>query len=116
MKVFHAFTDCDVVSSFATNHKSSAWDRDMWLVYLIITGIFVELSSSPGEITQEQMDEIQQYVVFLYARISELSKADDTREVQKNRAGRFKCFKASIRATSIDNYGDDPHFRHFRSN
>jgi hypothetical protein len=70
-------------------------------VYIIITGIFVELSSSPGEITQEQMDKIRQYVVFQYARGSELSKADETREVQENGAGRFKCFKASFRCSAV---------------
>ncbi len=57
-----------------SKQKSSAWDT--WLVYAIITGIFVELSSSPGEITQEQMNEIQQYVVLLYVRGSELSKVN----------------------------------------
>ncbi len=50
LTVFHAFTGCDVVSCFASKQTSSTWDT--CLVYPVITDIFVQLSSSPGEITK----------------------------------------------------------------
>ncbi len=85
LTVFHVFTCCGVVC-FSSKQKSSALDT--WVVYPVITGIFVELSSFPSEITQEQMNEIQQYVVLLYARGSELSKADEARKVGFTESGK----------------------------
>ncbi len=48
----------------------------------------MQLSSFPGEITQEQMNEMQRYVVLLYARGSELSKVDEARKVGFTQSGK----------------------------
>ena len=44
LPMFHAYTGCDTVSTFATRGKKSAWDT--WRAYEEVTKIFLDWTSS----------------------------------------------------------------------
>ncbi len=50
---FHAFTGCDVVSSFKGRGKKTAWN--IWNLYGEVTLAFINLSNSPQQISDENL-------------------------------------------------------------
>ena len=53
---FHAFTGCDVTSSFYNHGKCKFWDA--WMMAHDkpdLTDIFIELSNTPSEINEQHM-------------------------------------------------------------
>ena len=64
---YYAFTGCDTVSSFYGHSKSKFWDT--WMRSennLKITQVFKELSDQPVDISTEQMDIIERFVLEVY--------------------------------------------------
>ena len=64
---FYAFTGCDTVSSFYGHSKSKFWDT--WMRSennLKITQVFKELSDQPVDISTEQMDIIERFILEVY--------------------------------------------------
>lgn len=77
LPMFHALTGCDFVSAFANKGKKTAWDT--WLVCPAITGVLQELGSMPERVTDEQMTEIERFIVVMYSRGSQLNKVNEAR-------------------------------------
>ena len=64
---FHAFTGCDIVSSFIGKGKITIWDS--WMTSKDknqLTALFVKLSAAPAEITDTDFCLIQQFVKYFY--------------------------------------------------
>ena len=64
---FHAFTGCDIVSSFIGKGKITIWDS--WMTSKDknqLTALFVKLSAAPAEITDTDLCLIQQFVKYFY--------------------------------------------------
>ena len=84
---FYAFSGCDTVSSFYGKGKCKAYDA--WLnstQKANLTEVFIQLGESPVEITPEQMDVIESYMLELYgsraitlvnARLDKFNKSTD---------------------------------------
>ena len=53
LPMFHAYTEWDTVSSFATKGKKTAWDT--WKSYVEVTRTFLALSAGPDEVTNEDV-------------------------------------------------------------
>jgi len=84
--IFHAFTGCDTVSSFAGIGKRSAWRA--WLNFRDIDEGFNILSSS-AEVSDEALKYIERYVVLLYDRTSMCTSVNECRRIlytKRNRA------------------------------
>ena len=78
LPIFHAYTGCDTVSSFATKGKKSAWDT--WKVYDEITATFLALSAGPSNITDEEVARLERFTILLYDRTSHLTSIDEARK------------------------------------
>lgn len=64
---FHAFTGCDIVSSFYNHSKCKFWDRCFESEEEeLLTDVFMTLSDKPEYVDDEQLSIIQQYVGFVY--------------------------------------------------
>ena len=64
---FHAFTGCDITSSFFNQGKCKFWDR--WMEFddvEILTNVFSVLSAKPLTLATEQIDIIEKFVCFVY--------------------------------------------------
>ena len=53
LPMFHAYTGCDTVSSFATRGKKSAWDT--WRVFEEATATFLVLSTGPDQVNDDNV-------------------------------------------------------------
>lgn len=60
---FHAFTGCDVVSSFHGKGKKSAWLT--WEVCGEVSETFTKLSNCPTEVSQDDMQKLENVVVLI---------------------------------------------------
>ena len=75
---FHAFTGCDMVSSFYYITKSTAWDiandkfSEVWQ-------IFQELSDQPDEISNTAMEKLERFTVLMYKQNSKAISVNDAR-------------------------------------
>ena len=69
---FHAFTGCDTVSSFGGHGKKMAFD--VWHAFPDVTLAFLCLGTNPSEISEQQLDILERYLVLLYDRTSYLDK------------------------------------------
>ena len=66
---FHAFTGCDVVSSFRGKGKKSAWQT--WNVCNDdVSKIFKKLSKYPPTVEDEDIEIVEKFIVTLYDRSS----------------------------------------------
>ena len=74
----HALTACDTVSSFCGIGKKTAWSVFRSIPY--IWEVFQQLSSTPAEVTEEDMVEIERFVVLLYKKTSPISKVNEGRK------------------------------------
>lgn len=74
---WHALTGCDTVSRFANCGKMTAWKT--WLAYPEATQCFTKLLSLT-ELTSDDMDIIQRFVVLLYDRTSSKMGVNECRK------------------------------------
>ena len=72
----HAISGCDTVSSFYGNR--TAWA--VWHSMPHLNPIFVYLSCDPSQISNDDMDIIERYVVLLYQQTSVLSHVNEARK------------------------------------
>ena len=63
--MFHAFTGCDTVSSFAGREKKTAFD--IWKSFNI-TPVFSTLLTDPSELNNDCMSVLEAFIVLLYDR------------------------------------------------
>ena len=77
MLFFHAFTGCDVVSSFNGKGKKTALQT--WNVFNEVSATFAKLSLSPSEIEESDLQVLEKYVILMYDRSSATSSVDDAR-------------------------------------
>ena len=66
LPMFHAYTGCDIVSSFANRGKKTAWD--IWNVYDDVPTAFQALSESPGNMSVDIRAKLDRYTILLYDR------------------------------------------------
>ncbi len=78
LPMFHSLTGCDTVSSFAGHGKKSCWD--VWNVYPQLTDTFINLSNTPTQMSSDDFDVIQRFVVLVYSRTCEQIKVNDARK------------------------------------
>ena len=64
----HAISGRGTVSSFSGIGKKTVWD--IWKSLPNLTPLFRQLSETPDEITESDMEKIKRYVVLLYSRTS----------------------------------------------
>lgn len=86
LPVFHAFTGCDNVSSFAGIGKKTAWAT--WKSFPEVNDAFNELLRMPGEVSDRSMSLLERFVVLMYDRISESTHVNEARKqlfTQKSR-------------------------------
>lgn len=74
---FHAFTGCDVVSSFHGKGKKSAWQT--WDVCQATSEAFAKLSSCPTEVSEDDMQQLEHFVTIMYDRSSAATGVDEAR-------------------------------------
>ena len=75
--LFHAFTGCDIVSSFSGKGKKSAWQT--WDVCPEASDVFTKLSSYPTHVEKEDIERLEKFVVRMYDRSSSTEAVDDAR-------------------------------------
>ena len=76
---FHAVSGCDTVSAFRGVGKKTAWA--IWRSMPHLDQVFARLSRTPNQISSEDLDQLQRFVVLLYKRTSHLSKVNDARKL-----------------------------------
>ena len=87
LPVFHAFTGCDTVSSFAGRGKKTAWDT--WKAYEDVTGAFCALAACPSPETIELwLKPLERFVVLLYDRTGIQGSVNEARKELFTRKGR----------------------------
>lgn len=74
----HAFSGCDTVSSLSSVGKKTAWE--VWKSLPEITEVFQRLSTTPDEVTDADLKELERYVVLLYSRTSQLTDVNEARK------------------------------------
>ena len=85
LPVFHAFTGCDTVSSFASRGKKTAWET--WKAYEDVTGVFCALAACPSPETIELwLKPLERFVVLLYDRTGSVNEARKELFTRKGRA------------------------------
>lgn len=86
LPVFHAFTDCDTISSFAGRGKKTAWES--WKLFPVVNGTFNELLCMPSEVNEGSMLLLERFVVLMHDRTSESKEVNDAKKqlfTQKSR-------------------------------
>ena len=83
---FHAYTECDSVSSFATRGKKSAWDT--WRAFEEVTTTFLAFSTGPGQVSNEDVAVLERFTILLHDRTSDLMSIDETRKYLFTKKGR----------------------------
>lgn len=86
LPLFHAYTGCDTVSSFATKGKKSAWD--LWKAFEEVTATFCGLSTGPDQISAEDVAMLERFTILLYDRTSDLVNIDEARKHLFTKKGR----------------------------
>ena len=61
---FHALSGCDIESSFHGKGTCSPWQT--WQVFEKATPIFTRLGATPTAVNDEDLDVIEEFVVFMY--------------------------------------------------
>ena len=74
----HAFSGCDTVSSFSGIGKKTIWD--VWRSVPNLTALFGHLSQTPQEVTDDNMQEIEIFVLLLYSRTSPFATVNAARK------------------------------------
>ena len=79
---FFAFSGCDTVSSIFNQGKTRIWDR--WFdsnETIELTNVFNYLSDKPEDISEEYLDIIERFIIYLYDPASENTRLDEFRMV-----------------------------------
>ncbi|XP_071135420.1 uncharacterized protein [Mytilus edulis] len=89
LPVFHAFTGCDTVSSFAGKGKKTAWDT--WMAFNDVTRPFIVMRDQPRTVNVETtiMPLIERFVILMYDRTNISEKVNEARKhlfAQKGRS------------------------------
>ena len=83
--MFHAFTGCDTVSSFAGKGKKTAFDT--WRSFNAATEVFARLVTRPTSLDNVCMSVLESHVVLMYDRASdETTKARSIDAIPPTRA------------------------------
>ena len=73
LHVFHAFTGCDIVSSFGGGGGNGDTTADViWQLYPEATGAFEDLLLLEDGISDQTMSTIERFVVLLYDRANDI--------------------------------------------
>lgn len=86
LPMFHAYTGCDTVSSFATRGKKTAWDT--WKAYEEATPTFLSLSTGPALVSDSDIAVLERFTILLYDRTSTLVSIDECRKHLFTKKGR----------------------------
>ena len=78
LPMFHAFTGCDTVSSFAGKGKKTAFDT--WRSFNAATEVFARLVRRPTRLGNVCMSVLESYVVLMYDRGSDETTVDSARK------------------------------------
>ena len=78
LSFMHALTGCDTVSSFCDIGKKTAWAVMRSLPH--IWEVFERLSSTPAEVSEDDMMELERFVVLMYKKTSPLSRVNEARK------------------------------------
>ena len=74
---FHAFTGCDIVSAFRGKGKKSAWLT--WNVCDEVSETFIKLSHCPTEVSDDDLQKLENFLVLMYDRSSAAAGVDEAR-------------------------------------
>lgn len=77
LPLFHAYTGCDTVSSFAGRGKKTAWD--VWKSYGDVTATFLGLSTGAEQVSDKDVAVLEHFTILLYDRTSSLTDIDEAR-------------------------------------
>ena len=86
LPMFHAYTGCDMVSSFGTKGKKTAWTT--WTNYEDLTPTLLTLSAGPAHIKDEDVAVLERFTILLYDRTSTMVKIDEARQELFTKKGR----------------------------
>ena len=76
--LLHAISGCDNVSAFHGIGKKTAWA--VWSTMPHLKPLFARLSHAPSQVSPEDLDTIERYVVLLYQRTSTLCHVNEARK------------------------------------
>lgn len=74
---FHAFSGCDIVSSFHGKSKKSAWKT--WDVCDEVSNTFARLSKCPSAVEDSDLQALERFVVLMYDRSSDVTTVNEAR-------------------------------------
>lgn len=75
---FHAITGCDTVSFFCGRGKKTAYET--WKAFPAVTPVFCKLATNPQTVSDQDMAELERFVVLLYSRTCPNSRVNDARQ------------------------------------
>lgn len=77
---FHAFTGCDVTSSFLGIGKKTAWN--VWLIFPEVTLTMIALTEDPNELTEDSvhMQRLERFTVLMYSKSSNCTMVNEARQ------------------------------------
>ena len=77
LPMFHALTDCDILSSLAGHGKKTAWLT--WKLLPELTYALLMLPGGPKEIPDDALNIIEKFIILLFDRTSACTKVDHAR-------------------------------------
>jgi len=96
---FHAFSGCDTSSSFSSIGKKTAWYT--WGVFPDITHTFAQLSQVAASVSEEQISQLERFVILLYDKTSECAHVNEEERyffVKGRQIDRIPPTKAALRS------------------
>ena len=76
--LLHALSGCDTVSAFHAIGKKTAWA--VWCSIPHLATVFSRLAHAPSQVSPDDLNAIERYVVLLYQRTSALSHVNEARK------------------------------------
>ena len=76
---FHSFIGCDTTSSFPGRGKKTFYD--VWKIYPDITALFRKLSKGVPEVSDEDLQLIEKFVVSLYSNTCNTDRVNVARQI-----------------------------------
>ncbi len=86
LPMFHAFTGCDTVSSFANIGKKTAWET--WNQFDDVTRAFCSIAQAPTEIEDGSITLLERLAILFYDRTSQETNIDMARKELFTKKGR----------------------------
>ena len=75
---FHVVTGCNTVSAFCGHGKKTAFDT--WKSFPAVTRVFRKLSTNPQALSDEDMEELERFVILLYSCACPLKRVSEARQ------------------------------------